>query len=475
MTRTLFFAFFLRLSVAMGLILLVRAWLVPHGWILSTLLVLAWASLNAYLLSRSVRDNVRPLLTSASTLGEHPAHPKLSSDRIDLAAQLRRNTEPGRYSDFDALARTLNHSAREIDRALAAASSSSQELEAMIDSIQDAVVAVDPAGRIQWTNRRLQQLLPSRGSAPGQPTSNPVRIGHALVQTIRDPDVLDCIRSALDHRTSVDRRSTSVVPGRIFEITASPVPDGGAVAVLHDITRIEHVERTQRDFVANVSHELRTPLTSITGYVETLLDHERGLSPQAREFLSTILKNATRMNRLTEDLLVMARVDSAEAKLHPVPVSADTLVRDAVEAMTGLVQDAQATLEVGETTSRKVLADTDAAVQILSNLIENGVKYGRNRADESARVVVSAQPSPDLPNAVQFSVRDFGPGIPSEHLERIFERFYRVDKARSRESGGTGLGLSIARHMVTAQGGSIRAESDLNQGSNFLFTLPAAE
>ncbi len=476
MTRTLFFAFFLRLSVAMALILLLRTWLVPHGWVLSTLLVFAWASLNAYLLSRSVRDNVRPLLTSASTLGGPPASTE-ATERLHLADQLRRNTEPGRYSDFDALARTLHHSAREIDRALAAAASASQELEAMIDSIQDAVVAVDPAGRIQWTNRRLQQLLPARGSAPspGQPTSNPVRIGHALVQTIRDPDVLECIRSALSDRTSVDRRSTSLVPGRIFEITASPVPNGGAVAVLHDITRIEHVERTQRDFVANVSHELRTPLTSITGYVETLLDHERGLSPNAREFLSTILKNATRMNRLTEDLLLMTRADSAEAKLHPSPVSADTLVRDAVQAMTGLVQDAQATLEVGETTSLKVLADTDAAVQILSNLIENGVKYGRNRAGESARVIVSAQPSADGPNAVQFSVRDFGPGIPSEHLERIFERFYRVDKARSRDSGGTGLGLSIARHMVTAQGGSIRAESELNHGSNFLFTLPAAD
>jgi two-component system phosphate regulon sensor histidine kinase PhoR len=256
------------------------------------------------------------------------------------------------------------------------------------------------------------------------------------------------------------------------------MPGGGAVAVLHDITRIEEVERTQRDFVANVSHELRTPLTSIAGYVETLLDHERSLSPQAREFLSTILKNATRMSRLTEDLLIMARVDSRESELHPEPVRADVLVRDAVQAMSGLVQDAEAVLEIGETTDAEVLADTDAVMQVLGNLIENGVKYGRARDAVKSRVVVSAREvsraGNGLANAVEFSVQDFGQGIASEHLTRIFERFYRVDKARSRESGGTGLGLAIARHMVESQGGTIRAESELNAGSNFLVTLPKA-
>ncbi len=146
---------------------------------------------------------------------------------------------------------------------------------------------------------------------------------------------------------------------------------------------IEQVERTQRDFVANVSHELRTPLTSITGYVETLLDHEESLSPQAREFLTTIHKNATRMNRLTEDLLVMARVESSEQELHPSPVRADMLVRDAVQAMSGLVQDEDAVLEIGELTDAEVFADTDSIVQVLSNLIENGIKYGQRPTKHS--------------------------------------------------------------------------------------------
>jgi two-component system, OmpR family, phosphate regulon sensor histidine kinase PhoR len=255
------------------------------------------------------------------------------------------------------------------------------------------------------------------------------------------------------------------------------MPGGGAVTVLHDITRIEQVERTQRDFVANVSHELRTPLTSISGYVETLLDHEASLSEQAREFLSTILKNATRMNRLTEDLLVMARVESSEQELHPAPIPADILVRDAVQAMSGMVQDTEAILEIGETTTAEVVADTDAILQVLSNLIENGIKYGQARNEPYSRVIVSAREvqDPVVSNgAVEFSVRDFGAGIASEHISRIFERFYRVDKARSRESGGTGLGLAIARHMVQMHGGSIRAESELNAGSTFLFTLPKA-
>jgi two-component system phosphate regulon sensor histidine kinase PhoR len=252
------------------------------------------------------------------------------------------------------------------------------------------------------------------------------------------------------------------------------MPGGGAVAVLHDITRIEQVERTQRDFVANVSHELRTPLTSITGYVETLLDHEK-LSPVAHEFLGTILKNASRMNRLTEDLLTMARVESQESEMHPVAVRADVLVRDAVEAMRGLVQDEAAELEIAETTTAEVFADPDSVMQVLGNLIENGIKYGRGRNAARSRVVLSARAIGEPMEGVEFSVRDFGQGIASEHLGRIFERFYRVDKARSRESGGTGLGLAIARHMVELQGGTIRAESELNAGSNFLVVLPKAD
>src|SRR5882757_676287 len=363
-----------------------RVWFTPRNWVLGAALLIGWAALNAYFLARSVRQNIARLQVSTAAIPER---------HVGVI-------EPS-YSDFDDLASAISLASDHVERVLNGASESRRELEAMIDSMQDAVVAVDAAGRIQWSNQRLQRLLPDTSY------SSAVRLGHALVQTIRDPGVLECVRTALEQRIVSEGRSTSLIPGRIFEVNVSPMPGGGAVAVFHDITRIEQVERTQRDFVANVSHELRTPLTSISGYVETLLDHEASLSNQAREFLSTILKNATRMNRLTEDLLVMARVESSEQELHPAPIPADILVRDAVQAMSGLVQDTEAVLEIGETTTAEVVADTDAILQVLSNLIENGIKYGQARDEPYCRILVSAREISEPIDAVEFSVRDFGP------------------------------------------------------------------
>jgi two-component system phosphate regulon sensor histidine kinase PhoR len=446
---------FLPLAVAIGVIVGPR---LGAGAVIG---LLAGATLLAAIVSFGLTRFVRRALVPLQVLAQ--AGPEREPTLEDL--------ELPRYSDFDDLAGAIAGASSKAQQILKDASESRRELEALLDSMQDAVVAVDAAGRIQWTNQKMQRLI------PGSSVQSPVRVGRALVQTVRDPEVLECVKAALAERTVCERRTTTLLPGRIFEVNASPMPGGGAVAVLHDITRIEQVERTQRDFVANVSHELRTPLTSITGYVETLLDHE-ALSPVAEEFLGTILKNATRMNRLTEDLLTMARVESPETELHPKPVRADVLIRDAVEAMRGLVRDEGAELEAGATTAAEVMADTDSMMQVLGNLIENGIKYGKARNAAKSRVVVSAREvsglNGDEAGAVEFSVRDFGQGIASEHLGRIFERFYRVDKARSRESGGTGLGLAIARHMVESQGGTIRAESELNMGSSFLVTLPKA-
>ena len=238
--------------------------------------------------------------------------------------------------EFESTVEALQQASERLERSFSSVGEERRELEALLDSMQDAVVAVDAAGRIQWSNQAMQRLM------PGGTSTSAVRVGHALVHTVRDPEVLACVRMALEERKVCERRTTTLMPGLIFEVNASPMPAGGAVAVLHDITRIEEVERTQRDFVANVSHELRTPLTSISGYVETLLDHEESLSQVGREFLGTILKNASRMSRLTEDLLTMARVESRESVLHPKVVRADALVRDAVAAMRGMLQDAEA-------------------------------------------------------------------------------------------------------------------------------------
>ena len=462
MTRSLFFKLFVRLVLAAGAVLVVREVLPPMSAIEVAGLLLVWAALMSLWTAYSLQRILLPLQESANALGRATESARGGGQAVPLSA---------RFRDFDGLAFALSAASEQVQSSLEKAAESRRELEAMLDSMQDPVVAVDAAGRIQWTNQRMRRLIPGGGVAGA---ASSVKVGHALVHTIRDPDVLDCVGHALAEKTLSVRRSTSLMPGRIFEVNASPMPGGGAVAVLHDVTRVEEVERTQRDFVANVSHELRTPLTSITGYVETLLDHEQNMSPMGREFLSTILKNATRMNRLTEDLLVMARVEAANVDLHPAPVSAAVLVRDAVKAMSGLVQENEAVLELGPVTDCQVFADFDAVMQVLGNLIENAIKYGQAKQGMQSRVLISAREISDPYDAVEFSVQDFGGGIASEHLSRIFERFYRVDKTRSRESGGTGLGLAIARHMVQSQGGSIRAESELNAGSTFLFTLPKA-
>lgn len=370
----------------------------------------------------------------------------------DFAARIE---EPD-GDEIGEVARALDATAGQLQRSFQALESKQRELTALLDSMQEAVVAVDAAGQVSWTNAVMQRIAPGVG-----------RVGKALVMSLRDPEVLKCVETALKERRISSGRALSTVPGRVFEVSAAPMPGGGAVAVLHDVTEIERAEKTRRDFIANVSHELRTPLTSISGYVETLLEDETQLSGHGREFMGIILKNARRVNRLTEDLLALARVESGEHKLTLQPVRASALVEDAIESLTGMLVESDVELQAGETTEAIVLADVDAMTQVFGNLIENAMKYG----GAGGRVIAGARA---LDDAVEFFVQDFGQGMASEHLDRIFERFYRVDKARSRESGGTGLGLAIVKHIVLAHGGTIRAESELGAGTTFLFTLPRA-
>jgi two-component system phosphate regulon sensor histidine kinase PhoR len=369
------------------------------------------------------------------------------------------------FRQMEGLFDALHASSVEVARQLAASAESRRKLEALLDSMQDAVTSVDAAGRIVWANEPMQRLIAS--------SSGTVRAGHSLVQTIRAPEVLECVQEALEHGHFAEKRPVSLPMGRTFAVSAAPMPAGGAVVVMQDITHVEQVERTQREFVANVSHELRTPLTSISGYVETLLEDERtGLlfTPQVREFLEAIYKSAKRMARLTDDLLAMAKVDSGEQKLRPQPVEVSILIREAEDAVMTLVRDKHGVLEIGEFPDAEVIADLDAIVQVLSNLIENALNYGQGA--DGALVVLSAAILPTGPPEVRFCVEDYGAGIASEHLSRLFERFYRVDKTRSRESGGTGLGLAIAKHIVEAHRGRMWVESELGSGSRFCFTLP---
>ena len=362
--------------------------------------------------------------------------------------------EEGSRDEISEVAQALDVTAARLEESFRAVEEKQRELTALLDSMQEAVIAVDSGGRIRWSNTVMRRI------APGAE-----REGQSVVHALRDPEVLRCVEAALTLERPSSGKATSVAAARTFDVNAAPTPGGGAVAVLHDVTEIARTEQMRRDFIANVSHELRTPLTSISGYVETLLESGYELPGPAREFLEVILKNATRMSRLTEDLLALASVESGDYKVNVRAVEASTLVRDAIHAFAGMVLDGNVELEEGELSESVVMADEDALTQVFGNLIENAVKYGGrgNRVEVGAR---------DCDRSVEFFVRDFGPGIASEHLPRIFERFYRVDKARSRESGGTGLGLAIAKHIVMAHGGAIRVESELGAGATFLFTLP---
>jgi len=351
------------------------------------------------------------------------------------------------------VASALDKTARKLEDGFSALENSRQTLVTLLNSMQEAVLAVSQDGRVLWANQRMERLLP-----------NGVRLGAPLVQSVRDPEILRSVEGVLEHRDVTVARAAKIFSGRIFDVTAAPMPGGGAVAVLHDQTEIERVEKTRRDFIANVSHELRTPLTSIQGYSETLLDHNN-VPEHVREFIEIIRKNATRMSRLTEDLLILARVESGEQNFNFQLATAQELLDDAVQTFQDLAAGRGVDISVMNMAESPVLVDRDAIHQVLSNLIDNALKYG----DAGRKILVGAGETED---GVQFYVRDFGGGIPSEHLPRLFERFYRVDKARSRESGGTGLGLAIAKHVIRAHGGTIKAESELNHGSVFYFTLP---
>lgn len=234
--------------------------------------------------------------------------------------------------------------------------------------------------------------------------------------------------------------------------------------VVHDVTRIKQLERTRQEFVANVSHELRTPLSHIKGYTETLIGGAKDDPEVASRFLGTIERNVERLQLLIEDLLTISEMESGRVMLDVKPVGLRGAVDKVIEDFRARAKAKSVTLvnEVGEF---MVMADARRLEQVLTNLVDNAVKYGG--ANGSVRMNAVARDG-----MVEVSVLDNGPGLPPESLERVFERFYRADKARSREQGGTGLGLSIVKHIVQTHGGRVWAESEPGRGAKFFFTLP---
>ncbi len=367
----------------------------------------------------------------------------------DLSARIAE----GSLDEIGQVAASLDRTARRLEEAFREVETRRQQMETLLNSMHEPVLAVSSERTVQWANGAMERLAAGR-ARPQAP----------VVEAVRDPDFLAALTAALEKGATATARVRSAAPGRVFDVTAAPMA-GGAVAVLHDLTEIERVEKTRRDFIANVSHELRTPLTSIQGYAETL--HETRADGGAREFLDVIRKNAERMARLTEDLLTLARVESGEQKLEFAAPPARELLEDAARDLREAARGRGLELTIAESSDTPVHADPDAIHQVLANLIDNAGKY----AGSGGRIELGARAAGAT---VEFYVRDFGPGIASEHLPRLFERFYRVDKARSVEAGGTGLGLAIVKHIVLNHGGTVRAESELGQGSTFSFSLPAA-
>jgi two-component system phosphate regulon sensor histidine kinase PhoR len=406
-----------------------------RGSLIALLLAVLLAAAAAVLISRRLERIVN--------FAERVAAGNLSA-RIDVQ----------KSDEIARVAMALNATAERLEHSFAEVEASRQQLEAVLNSMQAPVIAVNREEKIEWVNGAMNRLLPNR-----------VRLHAPFLETIREPDLLFSVRETIQKR-QIHTARARILPGRTYEATVAPMLAGSAVVLLHDLTEVERVEKTRRDFIANVSHELRTPLTSIQGYAETLLDIENAESG-THEFLEIIRKNAARMSRLTEDLLALARVESGEQRFRIQEIPASQLMREAQQYFAEMANLQGSELSIELRRDALVKADPEAIHQVFSNLISNAVKY----CPPNTPIVIGAH---EYEEGVEFFVRDSGPGIPSEHLPRLFQRFYRVDKARSRESGGTGLGLAIVKHIVIAHGGAVRVESELNHGSTFFFSLPKA-
>lgn len=344
----------------------------------------------------------------------------------------------------------------------AAGDQSRAERQTLFNSMMEGVVLLDAAGRVQLVNQSLEKQFDLTVDVRGL----------TLLEAFRRPELEQLLA-----RLTVEKNVVSFeleVPSRLprwFEVNAATVLDRnghpqGAILVFHDLTRIKQLENTRREFVANVSHELRTPLSLIKGYVETLLDGAKDDAELTVKFLNTIERHSNRLTNLIEDLLTISRLESGQVTLQLRELQLRSVIEHVLADLQKRAADRSVSIQNLVPEGMVGRADPDRLEQVLVNLLDNAIKYGR----ANGRIVVTGRVSN---GDVQICVSDDGPGIPAEAIDRIFERFYRVDRARSRETGGTGLGLSIVKHIVQSHGGKVWAESKPGRGTQFYFTLPA--
>lgn len=337
--------------------------------------------------------------------------------------------------------------------------------QALFNSMVEGVLVLDAAGRIQLANPSLELLLNLTQDVRGQTILEAFRIQELSELAKRLPQE-KIVRGFELELPSLEERWVEVNAAAVLDRSGA---SHGAILVFRDLTRIKQLENTRQEFVANVSHELRTPLSLIKGFVETLLEGAKDDPELNTRFLKTIEKHTDRLTYLIEDLLTISRLESGQVLMNFQPLDVRSEAQRVLDDLSSRAREKKVAL-LNEIPANTIAhADSDRLQQVFFNLIENALKYGRN----DGHVWVSAQTLPD--GKLEISVRDDGPGIPAESKDRIFERFYRVDRARSRDTGGTGLGLSIVKHIIQAHGGEVWVTTELGAGSTFYFTLPTVE
>jgi two-component system phosphate regulon sensor histidine kinase PhoR len=366
------------------------------------------------------------------------------------------------------LARAMNKMAAQLDERMRAVVGKRNELETVLASMLEGVIAVDPDDRILYMNKSAMEQLTIEHSGV---------TGSNLLEVVRNIDLLRFIQQTIvndepGERTIVFKQERS--GERILQVHGAQLYDAkrnriGALVVINDVTRLLRLENLRRDFVANVSHELKTPITSIKGYVETLLDETEEHPQHVRDFLEIISKQANRLQAIVEDLLALAKIEqeSGNEEIALAKGSIKEVLQDAIEACSvkAVDRNIQISLDCDENLAAPI--NGPLLVQAVINLLDNGIKY--SRPGGIVKIEAAARE-----RDIQIRVKDNGIGIAPAHLERLFERFYVIDKGRSRESGGTGLGLAIVKHIAQAHGGQVSVKSEPQKGSIFTIHIPKA-
>ena len=412
-------------------------------WLASFVIMLV-AGTVSLLVSRGFSDRVERLKEFSRRVAEGDFRPLPADDSGDA---------------FEALATSLNQTAARMDRTIRTLTEERNLSSAILGSMVEGVAVVNGAERLVFANQSFADILG---------LDVPTRSGSALVEVVRQTEMIEAVRQVLHGEPRVESEiMTGTLRQHFFAATVASVRAGdtsGAVVVLHDITELRKLERVRRDFVANVSHEFKTPLTAIQGFAETLLEKD---DPQNRErFLGIILEHSRRLARLTDDLLKLSKMDADRLELEIRRVSVSELIETCFETAQHRATEKgiEISLNVAETLP-DIAGDRRRLAEVLQNLLDNATQYTL----VGGRIILSAEARD---TDVVFTVADTGIGIPKADQSRIFERFYRVDAARSREAGGTGLGLAIAKHLVEVHGGRIWVESEVGQGSEFHFSIP---